>query len=36
VDAIVGGGAACLCFFTFQPLGDDDGAGIAIDVDDIA
>ena len=35
-DVIVGGGRVGLSLLTFFVLGDDDGAGILSDVDDIA
>ena len=35
-DAVVGGGAVGLSLLAFLALGDDDGAGISPDVDDIA
>ena len=35
-DAVVGGGAVCLSLLTFLALGDDDGASISPDVDDVA
>jgi hypothetical protein len=35
-DAVVGGGAVCLSLLAFLALGDDDGASISPDVDDVA
>ena len=35
-DTIVGGGRVGLSFLVFLALGEDDGAGISPDVDDIA
>ena len=34
-DAIVGGGVVCFCLLALLPFGDDDGAGILTDVDDV-
>ena len=36
MDVVVGGGAACFFLLAFLPLGDDDSAGVASDVDDVA
>ena len=35
VDEVIGGRVVCLCFLTFLPLGDDNGAGVATNVDDV-
>ena len=34
-DAVIGGGGVGLCLLAFLALGDDDGAGVSPDVDDV-